>query len=55
MRSKLHLTNDELMNTPWISLCLQMGDFPYFDYKAKGGDEIITEDPNILRKYMKKK
>jgi hypothetical protein len=35
MRVKLGLTNKELMKSSWISLCLQMNDYPYFDYSAK--------------------
>jgi len=49
MRTKLGLTESELMNTSWISLCLQMYDFPYYDYKAK---KVIRGDRSILDKYI---
>jgi len=35
MRSKLHLTEAELMEKSWIAVNLEMCDFPYYDYKAK--------------------
>jgi hypothetical protein len=55
MRVKLNLTEEELMNKSWISLCLEMADFPYYDYKA---EEVITDKEmgaNALAKYKKKK
>ena len=52
MRVKLGLTNEEVMNSSWISLQLQMYDYPYFDYKAK--KTISGEQANaILDKYIK--
>lgn len=39
MRSKLHLSEEEVMNKSWIALCLEMQDFPYYDPKAK---RVIT-------------
>lgn len=54
MRVKLGLSEQELMDSSWISLQLQMYDYPYYDSKAKN---IIT-DPSqansILQKYIKK-
>jgi len=35
MRTKLGLTENELMNSSWIYLNLQMFDFPYYDSKKK--------------------
>ena len=35
MRSKLHLTDEEVMNKSWIALNLEMADFPWYDPKAK--------------------
>jgi len=52
MRVKLGLTEKELMESSWISLQLQMYDYPYWDYKAK---KMITGDQAnlILGKYIK--
>jgi hypothetical protein len=51
MRVKLGLTEKELMESSWISLQLQMYDYPYFDYKAK---RVIKgkEASMILDKYV---
>ena len=51
MRTKLGLTDAELMNKSWIALCLESADFPYFDPKAK---RIIKgkEAAQILDKYL---
>jgi hypothetical protein len=53
MRVKLGLTEKELMNTSWISLQLQMYDYPYYDYKAK---KVIEGDManDYLSKIMTK-
>lgn len=54
MRVKLGLSEQELMNSSWISLQLQMYDYPYYDMKAKN---IITDPAktsSILEKYMNK-
>ena len=51
MRVKLNLTNEELMNSSWISLQLQMYDYPYWDAKAKNIIKGKQAD-NILSKYM---
>jgi hypothetical protein len=55
MRVKLGLTNQELMKSSWISLCLQMNDYPYFDYKSKE-EQVITGKAarEHLKKYVKK-
>jgi len=52
MRVRLGLTESELMNSSWISLQLQMYDYPYFDAKAK---KFITgkKANEILEKYVK--
>lgn len=52
MRIKLGLTNEEIMNCSWISLQLQMNDFPYYDPKAT---DVITGDAAIkaLDKYVR--
>jgi len=53
MRVKLGLTEKELMESSWISLQLQMYDYPYWDFKAK---KIIKgkQADEILNKYTKK-
>jgi hypothetical protein len=52
MRVKLGLTEKELMESSWISLQLQMYDYPYYDCKAK--KYIKGEQANaILDKYTK--
>lgn len=49
MRSKLHLTDEELMRKSWLAANLEMRDFPYYDYKAKrivkkeDSDKILTK------------
>jgi len=35
MRTRLHLTDKELLDKSWIALSLEMQDFPWYDYKAK--------------------
>ena len=51
-RTKLGLTEEELMNKSWISLQIESADLPYWDYKAK---RIIKGDAAnlILGKYIK--
>jgi len=52
MRVKLNLTNEEVMNTSWISLQLQMYDYPYWDYLGKKvvkGKQAVDE----LQKYIR--
>lgn len=51
MRSKLHLTDQEIMNKSWISLQLEMADYPSYDPKGK---RIIRGEKAIkaLDKYM---
>lgn len=52
MRSKLHLTDEELMNKSWIALNLEMQDFPYYDYNAK--KEVRVEDTGkMLNKILR--
>jgi len=52
MRVKLNLSNEELMNTSWVSLQLQMYDYPYWDYSAKS--VIRGKDAtDALQKYIK--
>jgi len=51
-RTKLHLTEEEVMNKSWISLQIESADLPYWDYKAK---KVITGEQAsaILNKYVK--
>jgi hypothetical protein len=54
MRTKLHLTDEEIMNKSWIALSLEMADFPYYDYKAKKIIKDKSEADKIFAKYMNK-
>ena len=57
MRTKLNLTDSEIMNKSWIALNLEMADFPYWDYKAKNGPIKVTDPAMIaavLGKHKKK-
>ena len=38
-RTKLNLTDDEIMNKSWIALQLESADLPWYDYKGK---KVIT-------------
>ena len=51
-RTKLGLTEAELMNKSWISVVMETNDFPYYDFNAK---KIITGSKanEILGKYVK--
>jgi len=51
-RTKLNLTESEVMNKSWISLQIESADLPWWDYKGK---KIITGDQAnaILDKYIK--
>jgi len=40
MRTRLHLTDKELLDKSWIALSLEMQDFPWYDYKAR---KVITD------------
>lgn len=51
IRTKLGLTNKEIMKSCWISLQLQMADFPYYDYKAEAGKEKGKGKKGWLSKY----
>jgi hypothetical protein len=35
MRTRLHLTDKELLDKSWIALSLEMQDFPWYDSKAR--------------------
>ena len=52
MRVKLGLTERELMESSWISLQLQMYDYPYYDYSGK---KVITgkSASEYLNKYVR--
>jgi hypothetical protein len=53
MRVKLGLTDTEMMNSSYISLCLQSADFPWYD--PKGKERIVVtgkQAEQILGKYM---
>jgi len=51
-RTKLNLTEEELMNKSWISLKLESADIPWYDYKAK---KVISGEQakKYLEKYIK--
>jgi hypothetical protein len=54
MRVRLGLTNEEIMKSSWISLQLQMVDFPYYNARAKqmiSGNAAIDA---LQNKFMKK-
>ncbi len=40
IRSKLNLTENELMEKSWIALNLELIDFPYYDMKAKDRPKV---------------
>jgi len=52
LRSKLNLTEEELMNKSWIALQIESADFPWWDFKAK---KVITgiHADEALNKYIK--
>ena len=55
MRTKLGLTDIELMNTPWISLVLATNDFPCYDYKKSGESKTVkVNDQEFLNKMIGK-
>jgi hypothetical protein len=51
-RTRLNLTEEEVMNKSWISLQIESADLPWWDYKGKklikGGQANL-----ILGKYIK--
>lgn len=51
MRTKLGLTESEIMNSSWIYLNLMMYDIPYYDYKGK---EFVRgkKADEALKKYI---
>jgi hypothetical protein len=53
MRTKLGLTNSELMNKSWIALNLELADYPGYDYKAKKAIDVkeATDDDPLLGKF----
>ena len=56
MRTKLHLTDAEIMEKSWIALKLEMGDLPYYDYKATKKVRVpVAETGASLEKLLKKK
>jgi len=56
MRSKLHLTDEELMNKSWIALNLELADFPYWDYDDKSKPIVVPKGKTgeMLNKLSKK-
>jgi hypothetical protein len=52
MRSKLHLTDGELMEKSWIALNLEMVDFPWYDPKKKTYIKGKAA-ADVLSKYIK--
>lgn len=54
MRTKLHLSDEEVMNKSWIALKLEMGDLPYYDFHAKEKVHVKVEDTgDSLKKLLK--
>ena len=49
-RTKLGLTESELLNKSWISILMETNDFPWYDYNAK---RVIKGDAAILEKYTR--
>jgi len=51
-RTKLNLTDEEIMNKSWIALQLESADLPWYDCKGK---KVITGKPadEYLNKYVK--
>lgn len=43
IRTKLMLSEKEIMKMSWVRLNLEMQDFPYYDYKAEEKPIIITD------------
>lgn len=55
MRTKLNLSDDEIMEKSWIALKLEMGDLPYYDPKAKEKIVVpVAETGASLEKLFKK-
>jgi hypothetical protein len=55
MRTKLGLTDTELMNTPWIALTIAMNDFPWIKYKTtEGKKDVKVNDQDFLNKMIGK-
>jgi len=51
-RTKLHLTEEEVMNKSWIALQIESADLPWWDFKGK--KVIIGKEANdYLEKYIK--
>ena len=53
MRTKLGLSDKEIMNRPWIVTQIESADFPYYDSKKKKVIKSKEEADKILEKYMK--
>ena len=55
-RTRLGLTEKELMRKPYISIIMELSDFPYYDYKAEGNEIRVKskeQADEILDKYIK--
>ena len=53
IKTKLMLSEKEIMKMPWISINLMMQDFPYYDYKGED-KPIIVNDPQAAADMMAK-
>jgi hypothetical protein len=55
MRTKLGLTDTELMNMPWIALMIATNDFPWYDYKKGESKKTIkVSDPSEIAEIFKR-
>lgn len=54
IRTKLMLSEKEIMKSSWISLNLQMQDFPYYSYKDEKEKPITINDPQQAADIMAK-
>jgi hypothetical protein len=58
MRTKLGLSEKDILNSTWISLQMQMSDFPSYDYQKKDKSVKITskeQADEILTKFKNRK
>jgi hypothetical protein len=55
MRSKLHLSDSELMEKSWIALNLELLDFPYYNYRSKKKATVVPVEQTgeMLSKLLK--
>lgn len=55
MRVKLGLTEQEILDRPWILTQIESSDLPWYDYKGKKVITSKAEANKILEKYYPKK